>query len=244
MGFGLDQHMMVDRGLIRKIVSAAGIKHDETVLEIGAGSGNLTIELAKKAGKVIAIEADERFRDDLESIGNADIVFGNALEIIDKLNIDNLKFDKIVSNLPYSICEPLMQRLPFCSFSLAVLTVPKGFAYRVLMGRTRLGLVMRELFEISVLFDVPKDAFEPRPGTGSVAISVRPKKEKSLLSAMLLHPGMKVKNAIMRALFERQKMTKNQARKAIKSLKLNNKLLEKTVRDVGLEDFAALKKAL
>jgi len=136
-----------------------------------------------------------------------------------------------------------MQKLLFCNFKLAVLTVPKGFAYR-LLGNKKLGLMVQEFFEMKILLDVPKGAFKPEPRTNSVVISLKFRKEKTLFFRVLLQPKFKVKNAIMRALFSGRKLTKNQARKRLKSLKLNNKLLEKKVVDIGLEDFKTLKKAL
>lgn len=235
--FKLDQHIMVDKALIKRIVSLAGIMPGETVLEIGAGFGNLTKELAGKSKHIIAVEIDRRFKPQLRKLG-VKVITGNILK-----EIKHLKYSRIVSNLPYAICEPLFQRLPFCSFKFAVLTMPRGFAYR-LLGNEKLGLLAQEFFEVRILLDVPKRAFKPEPRTSSVVISLEPRKKKTLLSGVLLQPKFKVKNAIMRALFSGRKMTKKQARKRLKSLKLNNKLLEKRVMDIGLEDFKTLKKAL
>jgi len=239
MQFELDQHMMTDKKIIKKIVSFAGIKSCETVLEIGAGSGNLTRELAKKSNHVIAVEIDKKFESRLKEIKNTKVIIGNVLK-----EIKNLKFDKIVSNIPYAVCEPLFQKLPFCEFRLAVLTVPKKFAYRLLSKKTKLGLIMHEFFEIKILLDVPKTAFEPPPNTNSVVILLKFRRKKTLLSVVFSQPKSKIKNAIMRALFFSRKMTKNQARKHLKTLELNNKLLEKKVIDTDLEDIKALKKAL
>ena len=56
---GLGQNLLVDRGAIRKIITAAEIKPSDTILEIGPGLGVLTKELAKKAKKVVAVEKDK-----------------------------------------------------------------------------------------------------------------------------------------------------------------------------------------
>ena len=57
---GLGQHFLVDRGVLEKIVSAAGLASTDTVIEVGPGLGILTGELVKRAGKVISIEVDPK----------------------------------------------------------------------------------------------------------------------------------------------------------------------------------------
>ncbi len=57
-GGTFDQHFLVDTGYLDRIVAAAELKSEDVVLEIGAGIGNLTERLARKAKKVIAIELD------------------------------------------------------------------------------------------------------------------------------------------------------------------------------------------
>ncbi|MBU0530675.1 MAG: methyltransferase, partial [Nanoarchaeota archaeon] len=122
----LDQSFMIDERMIKRIVSKACIKPGETVLEIGAGIGFLSIELVRTGGKVTSVELDERLRpilkEELKGTG-IKIVCGNALEYI-----KGKGFDKIVSNTPYSICEPLVQRLTKTKFKEAFLSVPKRFA--------------------------------------------------------------------------------------------------------------------
>jgi 16S rRNA (adenine1518-N6/adenine1519-N6)-dimethyltransferase len=232
MVFGMrDQHFMTDAKILERIVSAAGIS-GRTVLEIGAGRGSLTRELAKKAGKVIAIEIDRKFERDLEEnlrgFENVELIFGNALEIIKKR-----KFDKMVSNIPYAICESLLQELVFLEFESAVLTLPGPFVQRIKAkpgdkNFSRLSILAGEFFGIKTLFEIPKEAFHPQPRTKSLAVLLKPGPRDSLFCRVFLRRKMKLKNAIMRALLDSKEMTKNQARKTIKSLKFNNLLDKKT----------------
>ena len=232
-----DQHFMTDFRILGRIVSAAGIQPQDTVLEIGAGSGLLTRELAKRAKMVIAIEIDRglegELMNNLRGVGNVELVFGSALETLKKRQS---VFDRIVSNIPYSISEPLIQELVYLDFRSAVLTLPRPFAWRLKAkpgdkGFSRLSIIAGEFFEIEILFDIPKDSFSPRPKTPSLAVSLKPKDKKSLFCRVVLCRKMKLKNAIMRGLFETRKYTKNQARKTIKSLKLNN-LLDKKLSEM------------
>jgi len=235
----LDQHMMVDKAVIRKIVGFAAIKSGDRILEIGGGGGNLTRELASKSNDLIVIEIDKKYEGELKRIKNTKVIIGNALDLI-----DDLKFDRLVSNIPYAICEPLMGKLIEKEFKLAVLTVPKGFAEIITSNKAKTGIIANACFDVEVLLDVPAKAFEPPPRTDSVIVKLVPIAGKSLQKEVMKRRKLKVKNAIMRALFVARKMTKNQARKAIKSLKLNNNLLEKRLFEADLKELGAVLKSL
>jgi len=97
----LDQHFLIDAGYLDRIVAAADLSSEDTVLEIGAGIGNLTERLARKAKKVLAIELDPALvavlHDRFDAVENIEIIPGDALKL------DFPDFDKAVSNLPYSM---------------------------------------------------------------------------------------------------------------------------------------------
>ncbi|MBU0898863.1 MAG: hypothetical protein KKB03_04405 [Nanoarchaeota archaeon] len=169
-----DQHFMVNKEIVRKIASLAEIASNETVIEIGAGKGILTKELAKTARKVITIEVDKKLKPILErnlrSYKNVSVLIKNALK-------SDLSADKIVGSLPYAICEALIQKLPSFDFKRAVFTVSKSFAYRLLAkpgddNYSKLSKFAQENFKISIEMDVPKEAFEPRPKANSMVISL------------------------------------------------------------------------
>jgi 16S rRNA (adenine1518-N6/adenine1519-N6)-dimethyltransferase len=229
---------MTDVGILRKIVTVSRIKKDETVLEIGAGKGFLTRELARNAGNVIAIEIDRKLKNELiknlSGADNVEVVFGNALKIMKRM-----KFNRIVSNIPYAISESLLQELVFIEFDSAILTLPEPFAMRLLAEPgdrrfSRLSIIAMEFFNIKILFEVPMEAFHPNPKTRSVTVMLKKKNEQSLFCMVFLKRKMKLKNAIMRVLFEHENCTKNQARKQIKSLNINSLLDKKmTEMDTG-----------
>ena len=235
---------MTDTETIKRIVLFADIKPGETILEIGAGTGFLTDELLKVSSKVIAIERDKNLagilRKRLKDKQGLDVIEGNALKIL-----DTLKFDKIVSNIPYSIAEALIMKLLEKEFERAVLTVPKSFAYKLIAklgdkNFSRLSLMAEEFFSIEILMDVPKNAFEPRPKTNSVVIVIEPKKNKSLLRSVIRRRKMKVKNALREGLCETFGITKREARKLINMLKINNVILEKRVLNLSTEELKSV----
>jgi 16S rRNA (adenine1518-N6/adenine1519-N6)-dimethyltransferase len=110
----LGQHFLVDPNLARSIVRWAGVGPGDRVLEIGAGLGSLTMELARAAERVVAVEVDPAavaaLRDVTEAAGNVDVVVGDAL----RLEWGSVLGDhvwKMVSNLPYNVAVPVTMEL-------------------------------------------------------------------------------------------------------------------------------------
>jgi len=122
----LAQRFLVDRGTIKKIIQAAEINLNDTVLEIGPGPGALTKELVKKSKKVIAVEKDPRMCQilgkELKDFKNVKIIRGDILnllnpksEIRNPKQIPNSKFQipknyKVVANLPFYITAPVIRK--------------------------------------------------------------------------------------------------------------------------------------
>jgi 16S rRNA (adenine1518-N6/adenine1519-N6)-dimethyltransferase len=110
----LGQCFLEDMNIVRRISALAEPERDETVVEIGAGLGLLTAELAKKAGRVIALEIDPRLISVLKNQFDGD----DKVEVIQE---DVLIYDfsavcpgkriKVVGNIPYHISTPILFRL-------------------------------------------------------------------------------------------------------------------------------------
>ncbi|MBL7206482.1 MAG: hypothetical protein ISS36_02690 [Candidatus Aenigmarchaeota archaeon] len=236
-----DQHFMVDEKILNKIVSVANLKGDETVLEIGAGTGLLTEKLSSEASTVIAVEIDKKFKKDLENIENVKVVIGNGLE-----KMKRLKFDKIVANIPYSITEALVQELLFHDFEIAILTVPKRFYYK-LKGDSKLAIFTELFFVVEFIEIVPKTSFQPIPKTNSFIIKIVPKKltseKEKILKELFLQRDKKLKNALLEALCRVKKLTKNQAREDLKALKTNI-ILGKKLSNLNARELKFLVKSI
>jgi 16S rRNA A1518/A1519 N6-dimethyltransferase RsmA/KsgA/DIM1 with predicted DNA glycosylase/AP lyase activity len=194
---------------------------------------------------VIAVERDitleRELRKNLRGFPGTEIIIGNALKILDTHAV---RFDKLISNIPYAISEPLIQRLVFHDFELAVLTLPKGFAHRLIAAPwekeySRLSFTFQGFFVVQACLDLQRDSFRPIPRTNSVAIKFVAKPKNTVFCQMLLRPDMKAKNALMESLCSTKKCTKNQARKIIKSLNPSN-LLEKKVSELAVEDIKSI----
>lgn len=117
----LGQNFLINEDVVNNIVNSSEISKQDLVIEIGPGLGTLTEKLLEKAGKVIAIELDERMikilndrfsvYDNFELI-NEDVLKVNLAEIIKKEKENNNFFNaKIVANLPYYITTPIIMKL-------------------------------------------------------------------------------------------------------------------------------------
>lgn len=172
-----DQHFLMDRNVLERIVAAADIHPDEVVLEIGAGPGNLTELLAPRAKHVYAVELDPRFVEKLEADfagKNVTILRGNALKI------DFPRFDKAVANLPYSISSDVTFKLLQSPFKGAVLMYQREFAQRMVAtvgseDYSRLSVTVQHYADVKILFNVPRLAFAPPPEVESSVVRLTPR---------------------------------------------------------------------
>ncbi len=159
-----DQFFMASPNVLEKSVKALEPWHKETILEIGSGPGFLTRELSRYFYKVYAVETDKQFSQRLNTMArNIETIFGDGLKVLDKKRI---RFDKIVSNLPFSLCEPIFLRLPRVRFKMAVFTIPEKF-YQKIKNHP-------QLF-VELIAYVPRLAFYPLPQTEAVIVRVRKK---------------------------------------------------------------------
>lgn len=124
----LGQNFITDVNLLDAIADDAQLSSDDTVVEIGAGAGTLTLALAKRARKIIAFEVDKRLEpviyEQLKGFDNVEVVFCDVLcmndtEIIHKTNGEF----HVVANLPYYITTPLIMRFLESSLPWKSLTV-------------------------------------------------------------------------------------------------------------------------
>ena len=113
------QNFLIDKNVIEKIITSAGVTKDDTVIEIGPGIGNMTQYLSSYAKKVLAIEIDRDLvkilkEDTLSECDNAEVIGEDFMRLdLDDLFHNKLKGEKIkvVSNLPYYITTPIIMEL-------------------------------------------------------------------------------------------------------------------------------------
>ena len=162
----LNQHFLINEEIARKMIAAADIGKTDTVLEIGPGTGKITALLSQAAKKVIAVEIDTRFKSDLESMPeNVSVVFQDVLTYFKKKPSD---FNKIVSNLPFNLCEPLMQYLVQAEHvHLSVLITSVTFA-----KKAKVNPIFSSFLKIEELERVPGKSFTPIPSVDTEIIRI------------------------------------------------------------------------
>lgn len=180
----LGQHFLVDRRVLKTILAAADLKKNDTILEIGPGLGVLTVELAKRAKKVITIEKDKKLAETLQETlagyNNTEIVFGDVLRTNFESFVFRRKSYKVVANLPYYIASPVIRMLlesknPPLEM---VLMVQKEVAQRICAKPPKMNLLavsVQFYAEPKIIRYVSKKSFWPQPKVDSAIIKIVPR---------------------------------------------------------------------
>ncbi len=178
----LGQSFLEDMNMIRRIAALADATEQEIVVEIGAGLGLLTSELALRAGKVVALEYDPRLvsvlRERFSGEERVEIVPGDALDYHFSSPSPGRRI-KVVGNLPYNISSPLLFRLLACrrSISSMVLMFQKELADRIMAapGKKDYGIpsVMIARYATATReMNVPPTCFFPEPSVTSSVLRI------------------------------------------------------------------------
>jgi len=180
----LGQYFLADKKFLDKLIEAADLKNDDVVLEIGAGTGILTLEIAKYVSKVIAIEKDSSFLETWnikrETYPNVEFIIADALKILPDLcfKLHDSRF-KIIGNIPYYITGRLLRILGELENkpSLIILTMQKEVAERICSSPPRMNLLaacIQFWAKPEVVACVPRGAFRPHPEVDSAVIRLIP----------------------------------------------------------------------
>jgi 16S rRNA (adenine1518-N6/adenine1519-N6)-dimethyltransferase len=184
----LGQHFLVDDAVLEKILDAATLTTDDTVIEVGPGLGLMTAELAKRAGWVIAIELDNYLAAILsETLQMENVVVLNE----DVLGTDpaallkgsaphfppQLRSYKVVANLPYYITSPVLRHFLEAPVkpSAMVLMVQKEVAKTIVAeagDRSVLSIAVQFYGKPSIVADVPAASFFPQPEVDSAVVKI------------------------------------------------------------------------
>ncbi|KAK9314413.1 S-adenosyl-L-methionine-dependent methyltransferase [Lipomyces starkeyi] len=183
MNTGLGQHMLKNPLVAKGIVDKADIKSSDVVLEVGPGTGNLTVKILEKARKVIAVEMDPRMAAEVTKRvqGKPE---QKKLEVIlgDVIKADLPYFDVCISNTPYQISSPLVFKLLNLPRPprVSVLMFQREFAMR-LVARPgdplycRLSVNVQMWATVTHIMKVGKNNFRPPPQVESSVVRIEPK---------------------------------------------------------------------
>ncbi|NXJ08891.1 DIM1 transferase, partial [Odontophorus gujanensis] len=180
---GAGQHILKNPLVVNSIIEKAALRRTDVVLEVGPGTGNLTVKMLEKVKKVIACEIDPRLVGELQKRVQGTCL-ANKLEIKvgDVLKSDLPFFDACVANLPYQISSPFVFKLllhrPF--FRCAILMFQREFALRLVAKPgsklyCRLSINTQLLARVDHLMKVGKNNFRPPPKVESSVVRIEPK---------------------------------------------------------------------
>jgi 16S rRNA (adenine1518-N6/adenine1519-N6)-dimethyltransferase len=163
----LGQHYLVDPDLRRRVVAAAGIEPEDEVLEIGAGPGTLTGELARLARRVVAVELDERQLPSLRRAAPGAEVLQADILTLDVAALFPRGGHLVIGNIPYYLTGALLPRLlerPPAPRRLS-LVVQREVAERWcgIGGWSLATVAAQTLSEPRIELELPPEAFTPPP---------------------------------------------------------------------------------
>lgn len=178
----LGQHFLKSAAVLRNIIAAADLTPDDTVLEIGAGTGALTRALAARVCAVIAVEKDHELCRSLEvglqreGVLNIRLVRGDILKIpFDGLGLPERYL--VVANIPYYLTGRLIRKLLEADPppEKILLMVQREVAERITAKPPRMNLLavaVQACANVEILFAVPRSAFRPMPEVDSAFIRI------------------------------------------------------------------------
>lgn len=237
------QNFLIDPHVLDKIIRAAQIQKEDTVLEIGPGIGTMTQYLAEAAGQVIAVEIDENLipilQETLSAYDNVHVIHEDILNVDIRALVQEYhggKPIKVVANLPYYITTPIImglfeQHVPVDSITVMV---QKEVAERMQAGPGTkdygaLSLAVQYYAEAYLVANVPPNCFIPRPKVGSAVVR------------LTVHqtPPVKVKNeklmfALIRASFNQRRKTLLNGLNNSPEISYSKEEIGKALEDLGL----------
>ena len=189
----LGQHFLVDQASIDLFVQTVNLGN--TVIEVGAGIGQLTEALAQRAKRVISIEIDRRYEPVLTQIArqhrNVNVIFEDVLALKFENFLPRQREDtgvQIVANLPFHITEPFMHKIAGLPIESATLAVGERLMYAIQAFNEenpafgQLTLLSQTFFDVDIIAIIGKQKFFPVPRTDSTIIKLTPKREQVIRS--------------------------------------------------------------
>jgi 16S rRNA (adenine1518-N6/adenine1519-N6)-dimethyltransferase len=243
----LGQNFLKDENVIHKIINSLKIGTDETLFEIGPGTGALTKYLINNDYKLIAIEKDTRAVEYLK----------NKYKSLSVINEDVLHFSfneydsfHIIGNLPYYITSEILHRLFLIHHKVktAVFTIQKEVAERIVASPNKKNYgvlsVASQLYSAPrKLFNIPPDAFYPIPKVTSSVIYL------DFLNEPVYKDSESLLKFVKACFSQRRKKISNSIKTYLASQKLDIKifkgtsfvnLLDKRAENLSIEDFISL----
>lgn len=211
----LGQHLLIDENVLKKIVSSARLGPEDIVVEIGAGIGTLTQELAQRAKRVVAVEIDPRLIPlllrSVQLHPNVQIVQQDFLTF----NLEPVAREQkisVVGNLPYNVTAPILEKLVEAHQVLASATLlvqlevaKKLCAAPGTRDAGSITIFVQSFADVQMLMRVSRHVFFPKPEVDSALIHLR------FLDSPKFHAPEELFFKVVRAAFNLRRKTLRQS---------------------------------
>jgi 16S rRNA (adenine1518-N6/adenine1519-N6)-dimethyltransferase len=176
----LGQNFLRDKSAVKKVVSASKVSLSDVILEIGPGTGVLTLELAKRAKKVVAVEKDERMqavlKDALKGFANVEILGQDARKMPEMAS----RPYKVVANLPFYLTSLIIRKFLESKNQPKQMTliIQKEVAQRIcarVPDMNLLAVSVQFYAEPEIVSFISKKAFWPQPEVDAAVIKIVPR---------------------------------------------------------------------
>jgi 16S rRNA (adenine1518-N6/adenine1519-N6)-dimethyltransferase len=197
----LGQNFLIDLNLIDLLLRTAELTRDDLVLEVGSGTGSLTVRLLELAGAVVSVEVDSAFScmtdEAVTDRARVALVHADVLKGKNELNPDVFRAltdlgrrcgtsrVKLVANLPYAVATPVITNLLLSDVVMEriVVTVQWEIAERLTASAGTkdygaLAVLVQSLADVELVRRLPPTVFWPRPKVDSAIVHVRPNAAK------------------------------------------------------------------
>ena len=232
------QNFLIDPNISNKIINILNCSPSDTILEIGPGKGALTENI--KAAKITAIEIDSDLCTILKhkNLKNLEILNNDIL----KANLNNIKFNKVVGNLPYNISSQIIFKLlSLACWSKSIFMVQKELADRIVSKEGskaygRISIMIQSLCSVKKEFNVSKNCFYPKPDVTSSIISLERKKSVNI-------DYRKLEDIVRISFSQRRKKIKNTLSNICNYKELEH-FYEKRPEMISVKDFIEISKII
>ena len=247
------QNFLHDQSVIERIMSHVDPQPGQLLVEIGPGQGALTRGLLERAGELDAIELD---RDLLRPLEQSCAPFGD----LRLHNADALKFDfrsltdgdrklRLVGNLPYNISTPLLFHLveqgdviEDMHFMLQKEVVDRMAAGPGTKAYGRLSVMLQVSCEVTPLFDIGPESFDPPPKVYSSVVRLRPRRQPLVAAADMRAFG----DLVSAAFHQRRKTLRNNLKGLLDAEQISALGIDPGIRSetLSLRQFILLQQAV
>ena len=249
----LGQNFLIDLNLLDLLLRTAELTREDLALEVGSGTGSLTVRLVEQAGAVVSVEVDADFAaltdEEVQDRDRIALLHADALKNKNEMNptvlraIDDLsgrcgtKRVKLVANLPYAVAVPVTSNLLLGDLAIErmVVTVQWEIAERLLASPSTkvygaLAVLVQSLADVELIRRLPPKVFWPRPLVDSAIVCIRPNEAKRQ------HVGNPQRfRAFLRDLYVHRRKNLRGALAALPRLDLSKSEVDARLAELGIE---------